>query len=583
MNNDSSVSSTLPSAIPAPAAQQPTPTTVDDVDLTDPDVNHADLSPAKSTPAVIKSGQATTTAQTTKPNSDSLTCNPTPNNPPNTTSMSTTLTIAHPNSKQLRVQSSDEHECGEGVRQAYVFLSECNRQDLRKIAKRWNCPQGFTKNILVAKLVIFIYQRVDCDRLCTVHDILGINPEWGFNRFLTQWDSLHKNKPVINIPTLRVLAENPLDHRNTERNVVTNKVVSKRKQTQSDKPLQPTQKRRVGRPCKGFAHPYAQSPIQTGLQSQSHTQTQPSRQVQTQTQAPTVGATPIQQDLQSQPTQLHHHTPNSHSQQIIIQAFAQQSLKQRQVSAQAPMGTNHGFVQNRLYANSLNNESNNDSKDDNSCKKGKVIKVEQVADNRNEAVKLASSTTNGSSVTRTTTNSEPPKSGVPSTGTIVTPPSLKGTKIDGMEADKARAGPLVKGPDNKRPRSPNLITAAAAAAATVAATAAHLNDNNMTCHNITSYNHSQQSSSMEQLNVRLTLLSNQVGSLVKAVNDGDATSNKGSTISSQFDTERSLLNQLKEAKVEILAAKSDTELQSRWMSYADRIRKALDDMTSSSR
>lgn len=581
MNNDSSVSSTLPT-ITAPTVQQPTPTTVDDVDLTDADVNHADLSPSKPTPAVLKNDEDPTTALTTKPNSDSLTCHPTPNNPPNTTSMSTTLTTPHPSSKQPKAQSSDEHECGEGVRQAYVFLSECNRQDLRKIAKRWNCPQGFTKNILVAKLVIFIYQRVDCDRICTVHDILGVIPEWGFNRFLSQWDSLHKNKPVINISTLRVLAENPLEHRSTERNVVSNKGASKRKQPQSDKPLQPTPKRRVGRPCKGFAHPYSQSPIQTGLPTQSHTQTQPPRQVQTHMQAPTVGATPVQQDLQNQPAQLHHHNSSSHSQQIIIQAFAQQSLKQRQVSGQAPMGANHGFVQNRLYANSPNNQSNNDSNDDNSCKNGKAIKVEQVADNRNEALKMASSTTNGSSVTRTTTNSEPTKSGAPSAGTIPTPPALTGSKMDGMEADKARTGPLVQAPDSKRPRSPNLISAAAAAA-TVAASAAQLNENNVTCHNMTSYNHSQQSSSMEQMNVRLTLLSNQVGSLIKAVNDGDASSNKASTISSQFDTERSLLNQLKEAKVEILAAKTDSELQSRWMSYADRIRKALDELTSSSR
>lgn len=94
----------------------------------------------------------------------------------------------------------------EPLKQAYIFLSECNRQELRKIARRWNCPQGFTKNVLVAKLTMFVYEQVEKNKVCSVANILGAVEDWGFEGFLAQWSTTHSEKSFPSLATLLKLS-----------------------------------------------------------------------------------------------------------------------------------------------------------------------------------------------------------------------------------------------------------------------------------------------------------------------------------------------------------------------------------------
>lgn len=102
--------------------------------------------------------------------------------------------------------SYDDGEMTESLKQAYIFLSECNRQELRKIARRWNCPQGFTKGVLVAKLAMFVFEQVEKHKICGLADILGAADEWGFDGFLAQWSTVHSLKPFPDLSTLQKLS-----------------------------------------------------------------------------------------------------------------------------------------------------------------------------------------------------------------------------------------------------------------------------------------------------------------------------------------------------------------------------------------
>lgn len=100
----------------------------------------------------------------------------------------------------------EDHAMMEPLKQAYIFLSECNRQELRKIARRWNCPQGFTKGVLVAKLTMFVYEQVEKNKACGVADILGAVEDWGYDGFLAQWNSVHSEKSFPSLSTLQKLS-----------------------------------------------------------------------------------------------------------------------------------------------------------------------------------------------------------------------------------------------------------------------------------------------------------------------------------------------------------------------------------------
>lgn len=114
------------------------------------------------------------------------------------------------NPAQLTDQASstvnNDQPLSEPVRQAYIFLSERNRQDLRKIARRWNCPQGFTKKVLVARLVMYVYEQVEKLKKCNVRDVLGAVETWGFETFLAQWEAIHRKKDVLSWSMLEKLA-----------------------------------------------------------------------------------------------------------------------------------------------------------------------------------------------------------------------------------------------------------------------------------------------------------------------------------------------------------------------------------------
>lgn len=169
-------------------------------------VSEETLSPATSTPVPTAAVQCSTIVLT-----DGTTTQPSTGNVLVVPSVNETAggVLLLPPATSSKTDFFDLHEdlaMTEPLKQAYIFLSECNRQELRKIARRWNCPQGFTKNVLVAKLTMFVYEQVEKNKACGVASILGAVEDWGFEGFLAQWNSVHSEKSFPSLATLLKLS-----------------------------------------------------------------------------------------------------------------------------------------------------------------------------------------------------------------------------------------------------------------------------------------------------------------------------------------------------------------------------------------
>lgn len=169
-------------------------------------VSEETLSPTISTPVTTAAAQCSTIvltdATTTQASTGNVLVVPSGNE-------SAHGVLLLPPAASSRPEFFDLHEdlaMTEPLKQTYIFLSECNRQELRKIARRWNCPQGFTKNVLVAKLTMFVYEQVEKNKACGVASILGAVEDWGFEGFLAQWNSIHSEKSFPSLGTLLKLS-----------------------------------------------------------------------------------------------------------------------------------------------------------------------------------------------------------------------------------------------------------------------------------------------------------------------------------------------------------------------------------------
>lgn len=192
--NTASPTTSITHATPTAIAPLISPTTK--IDPLSTNRSTASTTPVTSTPAVVSEVAGPRTTKTVTVETERHTVRVVEDTVPPNTSAASSPKVASANKMM-----------SEAIRQAYIFLSESNRQELRKIARRWHCRQGVTKGILVARLVMFVYERVEKLKACQVGDVLGAVEAWGFNAFLAQWESVHSKKSVASLDTLEKLAK----------------------------------------------------------------------------------------------------------------------------------------------------------------------------------------------------------------------------------------------------------------------------------------------------------------------------------------------------------------------------------------
>lgn len=87
----------------------------------------------------------------------------------------------------------------------YLYLCPLTSEQLPSISSSFRFHQGSCRNLQIAKLFTYVYNRIRKEKL-TVMKLFGEKEDWMFAEFLQQWESMSKAKVIPTIGNIRKTA-----------------------------------------------------------------------------------------------------------------------------------------------------------------------------------------------------------------------------------------------------------------------------------------------------------------------------------------------------------------------------------------